>query len=162
MTFETANIRYWDDAHARSTKLNIWAYTAPGAPFTGCTFGTSDGIQGWKTTEITPVINTWGVTARADGAQDADNFRNQNLCFSNNLVDYTPSPGTDRRFGYDKSTKKFETPKMVFYHAMSKITIHIKKGTGYTSTDPFAFATGTNVKLTNYNIKGKLCQDVFA
>lgn len=154
MIFETGNIRYWDDAHARSTKLSIWAFTAPGSTFNNCTFGTSDGIQGWKTTAINPVINTWKVSAY--DYQNAAQFTNQNLCFSNNIVDYTTESKDDRRLGYDTAAnpRHFEAGKLVFYHAMSKITIHIKKGTGYTAADPFEFATGTNVKLTNYNTQG--------
>lgn len=155
MVFDTGNERYWDDAHARSTRLSIWAFTAPGATYNNCTFGASDAIQGWKTTAISPVINTWKVS-KTGGEQTADDFKTQNLCFSNNIVDYTSESKTDRRLGFNTTTtpKAFEGGKLVFYHAMSRITIHIRKGQGYTSTDPFAFADGTNIKLSNYNILG--------
>lgn len=151
--FETGNERYWDDAHARSTKLSIWAFTAPGATYQNCTFGENDGIQGWKTTAISPVIKTWKVSKTGSGQTD-DDFKTQNLCFSNNIVDYTSESKTDRRLEFKTPNKKFDGGKLVFYHAMSRITIHIKKGDGFTDADPFAFPSGTNVKLTNYNISG--------
>lgn len=154
LSFTDAYKRYWDDAHSRSSRLSIWAYTAPGATFTTCTFGASDQIQTWKEAAISPVINTWKVTALDNKAQNEANLINQNLCFTNNIVDYTSQSGTDRRLGFKTPEKKFEGGKLVFYHAMAKLTIHIKKGLGYTNADPFKFATGTNVKLHNVNFSG--------
>lgn len=154
MTFDTGNKRYWDDAHARSSRLSIWAYTAPGATYDGCTFGTNDGIQTWKTTAISPVINTWRVSAYNDNHQDRTQFTNQNLCFSNNLVDYSASSGSDRRLYFLTPDKKFQGGELVFYHAMSKITIHIKKGVGFTQSETLAFASNANIKLHNYNVEG--------
>lgn len=155
MTFDNGNERYWDDAHARSSRLSIWAYTAPGAPFNDCQFGTSDGIQTWKTTAISPVINRWRVSAYTDNnRQDETQFIRQNLCFSNNLVDYSAESGSDNRLYFKTPDKKFQGGEMVFYHAMSKITIHIKKGVGYTPSETLTFASGTNVKLHSYNVEG--------
>lgn len=153
VVFNTGLERYWDDAHARSSKLSIWAFTAPGAIYDNCTFGASDQIQGWKTTAITPTINTWSVT-KSGTEQISSDLISQNLCFSNNIVDYTSASGTDRRLGFKTPDKKFEGGKLVFYHAMSKITIHIKKGNGFAPTDPFAFKTNTTIALTNYNVSG--------
>lgn len=153
VVFNTGLERYWDDAHARSSKLSIWAFTAPGATYDNCTFGASDGIQGWKTTSITPVINTWSVY-KSGTEQIASDLISQNLCFSNNIVDYTSESKTDRRLGFKTPEKKFDGGKLVFYHAMSKITIHIKKGNGYQPSDPFTFKSNTTIALTNYNVSG--------
>lgn len=48
---------------------------------------------------------------------------------------------------------------MKFYHAMSKLTIQIIEGDGFDKTsankaNDFNFASGKNVKLTNFNMKG--------
>lgn len=153
VVFNTGLERYWDDAHARSSKISIWAYTAPGATYETCKFGTADGIQGWKTTAISPVINTWKVY-KSGTEQTSSDLISQNLCFSNNIVDYTSESGTDRRLYFKTPDKKFQGGKLVFYHAMSKITIHIKKGDGYAPTDPFAFNTNTTIVLDNYNVSG--------
>lgn len=188
VVFDDTNKRYWDDAHARSSQLDIWAYAQMGQSWTPCTFEVPNsggtGMDAYKDHtydtstkpspiwtkgndgEIYPAIRTWRAshyttsTASNYRCQDATSVLCQDLLFSNNLTNnpiYNPSSNApDNRLKFNFTTRKF--PKegeanMIFYHAMSKITIHIKKGDGYTDADPFAFTTG-NVKLMGFNTEG--------
>lgn len=186
VVFDDTNKRYWDDAHARSSQLDIWAYAQMGQSWTECTFEVPNsggtGMDAYKdqkyqTTnkpspvwskgadgEIYPAIRTWRASHYTSGDnkyfQDATSVMCQDLLFSNNLTNnpvYNPSSSApDNRLKFNFTTRKFPQAgeaQMIFYHAMSKITIHIKKGDGYTDADPFAFTTG-NVKLMGFNTEG--------
>lgn len=178
VVFDEKTRRYWDDAHARSSLLNVWAYAVKGATSKTAYFevphpGGGTGLAAydektydtstlpapaWTTGEVRPAIHTWKASAAADHAQTQTSLTEQDLLFSNNL---TNSPvynttGTDERLKFDFATRKFPLEgeaQMIFYHAMAKITIHIRKGEGFGSTDPFAFTTG-NVKLMGFNTEG--------
>ena len=185
--FDATNQRYWDDAHARSSQLDIWAYAQKGQNWTKCTFEVPNsggsGINAYKDKEyetsnipnplwskgaegeIYPAIRTWRASHYVDN--NASNYRHQDkttiicqdLLFSNNLTNnksYNGNEFSDNRLKFDFETRKFPQvgeAHMIFYHAMSKITIHIKKGDGFTNSDPFAFTTG-NVKLMGFNTEG--------
>lgn len=187
IVFDSKNQRYWDDAHARSSQLDIWAYAQKGQSWTDCTFevpnANGTGLDAYKdqpyhtantpspvwtkgtTGEIYPAIRTWRashyITSTASNyrCQDATTVMCQDLLFSNNLTNNQTynETGGDKRLKFDFSARKFPQvgeARMIFYHAMSKITIHIKKGDGFTSSDPFAFSTTGNVKLMGFNTEG--------
>lgn len=178
--FDATNQRYWDDAHARSSQLDVWAYAQKGMGWKTCAFEVPNaggvGLDAYKDKtydtstapdpvwtkgaegEIYPAIRRWRASHHYnDGGV---NFRQtqtsvmcQDLLFSNNLTNNTSG---DNRLKYNFGTRKFPQvgeAHMIFYHAMSKITIHIKKGEGFKNTDPFAFSTG-NVKLMGFNTEG--------
>lgn len=157
--------RYWDDAHARSSALSIYAFAVPGWPTTwDGTFNTNDNAGSynpaiWKTTEITPVINIFRVYNNGNQnkyQQTANTIIQQNLCFSNNIADYTAG-GTDRRLKFQFSpTKGFQSGVMRFYHAMSKIYVHLTPGAGfdpYTTSSTFKLSS-TYVTLKGFNVEG--------
>ena len=51
----------------------------------------------------------------------------------------------------------FDKGHLVFNHALTRLTINLKRGTGFgLGTDVFKFAKGTNITLKNVPIKGKL------
>lgn len=181
ITFDANNIRYWDDAFARNTLLDVWAYAQKGQPWTTCTFQVPNpggsGINAYSNkpydtttkpnpvwgsgsaSEIYPAIRSWKASHLDDRSQNQTTVQCQDLLFSNNLTNSQSyvGRGGDNRMKYNTTTHKFPQvgeAQMVFYHAMSKITLHIKKGGGFTTSDPFAFATGTNVKLMNFNNDG--------
>lgn len=165
--FDAKNQRYWDDAHARSTMLSIYAYAQQGqSNWNNCTF---DGKEyktavdetqpyAWTTTEIVPTILTWRASHQ-DGteAQNSTSVLAQDLLFSNNLANY--GTDKDKRLKFDFSTRKF--PKvgeanMIFYHAMSKIVIKIVEGDGFdkTAKTDFQFTTVTTSSNKNLILKG--------
>lgn len=178
VVFDAVNQRYWDDAHARSSLLDVWAYAVRGTTSVDACFevphpGGGTGLDAydaktydtstrpapaWTTGEVRPAIRTWKASAAADHAQTQTSILQQDLLFSNNLTNnqaYNGSGG-DKRLKFDFTNRKFPqegNAQMIFYHAMAKITIHIRKGEGFVSTDPFAFTTG-NVKLMGYNTEG--------
>lgn len=177
IVFDPKNQRYWDDAHARSSQLDIWAYAQKGQNWTNCTFEIPNaggtGINAYKdnpyntantpdpvwtkgsTGEIYPAIRTWKASHHDDHKQSQTSVTCQDLLFSNNLTNN--ATGGDKRLKFDFPNRKFPqkgSANMIFYHAMSKITIHIKKDiNSFTSQDPFAFTTG-NIKLSGFNTEG--------
>lgn len=170
IVFVGDRIRYWDDAHARSSMLSIWAIACPGANpnFNGTTyndntikFNTTTGLQLWNTTKITATSIEWNVpnAGTTEKHQTEESCKNRDLVFSNNIVDYTSQSKTDRRLTFDTSTKKFKDGELVFYRAMSKITIKIMMGEGFTGTNDFRFLGGgtddKNIRLHLFNIWGK-------
>ena len=108
--------------------------------------------------KIYPVIMTWKTSHNPDASvQDGVSTKYQDLLFTNNLANNTAYSKGDNRLKFNFVTRKFPTgedAQLKFYHAMSKITIHIKKGDGFTENDPFEFAEGTNIKLSGLNTEG--------
>lgn len=184
LKFDAVNQKYWDDAHGRSTKLNLWAYGQVGMNWTECSFGVDKSGGGyekhafqtanrfqwnvitnsdWTLSPIYPFIFDWKASHRTDDSQDEETVMCQDLFFSNNLVDNSATGtnlgGVDNSLKFDFTTRKF--PKegeavMKFYRAMSKITIKIVEDAGFdkSATTDFQFKPGTNVKLTDFNTKG--------
>lgn len=115
----------------------------------------------------------WKVTS----SQTEETLASEDLCYSNNIQNggkdgryvwnfeqskYLPekSGATNHSDGQmrialqsttDKtSTGHFDRGHLVFNHALTRLTVNLKKGAGFKTTDPadpFAFATGTNVKI---------------
>ena len=137
-----SNIRYWDDAHARSSMLSLWGLAVPGKATSEWTWkATSDGTEvvdhmPWGTT-TTPTQIYWAVSDNQSEASMAK----EDLCFSNNLADHT-STSSDNRLKFNSTTKKFDTGNMIFYHALTQFTIKIKCGDGFVGN-------GTDFKFTN-------------
>ena len=170
VNFVGNRIRYWDDIHARCSNLNIWAIACPGANpcFNGTSyddtnikFNTTTGLTPWQTTAITATSIEWNVpnAGSTEKHQTEATCKNRDLVFSNNLVDYTSASGTDRRLKFNVGTKKFNGGELVFYRAMSKITININIGDGFSGTGDFKFTGGgtddKNIRLHYFNIWGK-------
>lgn len=184
-------VRFWEDSYSRSSALSILAVCTPGmgagvdqkAWRTGGDAAYS--YQGW--TAISgdgsyPQIE-WpiGESNKTDQSvytkdkknQDVSFIKNQDLCFSNNIGNWTEKGGSDRRMKYDFTNKRFPNKtdqwttdgpyktRMIFYHALSKLTFKIKKGEGFTDTN-FKFdketvngeEVSTNIKLTNFYNSG--------
>lgn len=167
----TTRTRYWDDAHARSSRLSIWAVACDGRNALGGIgtsldetkniFNNKDAKQPWGTTAINATELAWNVPhyTMSTTGQDAESMKNRDLLFSNNVTKYTiNSVETDKRTKYETSNKQFGNSELTFYHALSKITVKIKKGDGFTGTNDFKF-TGTttkkNITLQYFNIWGK-------
>lgn len=59
------------------------------------------------------------------------------------------TPATSDPGHFDKGHLKFK-------HALSRITVQLISGEGFATPAPFAFATGTNIKLLGMKVSGKL------
>lgn len=118
-----------------------------------------------------PIAYNTGVTDQLTYNKDKQNndvsfIKNQDLCFSNNIGDWHENDGADRRLKFDFTTKKFPRAedkwednttyktRLVFYHALTKLTFRIKKGEGFTDAQ-FVFPTGYNIALSNFYNYGK-------
>lgn len=181
LLFDTENQKYWNDAHARSSQLTMWAYAQKGqSGWKDCTFEvlnpSGEGINKykdqpyntrtnipWNTEEIYPAIRYWFSSIYDDGSQDSKTVECQDLLFSNNIANYVgdekvpeDSRKDDRlKFHFDTTPKYFDGGQMYFYHAMSKITIKLIAKDGFIGNgNDFQFKNGSNVSLSNLNKGG--------
>lgn len=148
--------RYWDDCYARNAQLTIYAACSPGSskvieiggksvyPWTSMpTTGA------WSNTVISPTIVDWTVSDN----QTTETLRDEDLCYSNNISKYIEGTEQDKRLKFNSSTRKFDHGNLCFYHALSWITFEIIRDTESFTAQEFQFATGTNIKLTNFYTK---------
>jgi len=173
--FATNYVRYWEDSHSRDSRVSLYAACVPGyyyadsKPSAITANGTTDATKWtvgsdnsyntsyantWNTGYSSTTI-TWPLRSASVANQTATNgfVDNQDLCFSNNVA--YPIGGTDSRIIFDGTEKKFKSGRMVFYHALTKITFKIKKGEGFESTDAFAFTNSNeNIVLKGFNTTG--------
>ena len=170
------NVRYWDDAYGRSAQLSVFAVAVPGKDYTLKNDGKSltDLLAGngtWSTGALSEEI-AWTVSADQSGT---DVIGKEDLTYSNNIsangeggaksYNYTSSAYDTANDGClqfrlkdDKMQDgpgKFDQGNLKFNHALSRITVNLVKGTGY-SEGSFNFATDTNVKILNVPTEGKL------
>lgn len=152
--------RYWDDCYARNAQLTIYAACSPGSskvieiggksvyPWTSMpTTGA------WSNTVISPTIVDWTVSDN----QTTETLRDEDLCYSNNISEYTlESTDYDERLKFDSGTRKFDQGNLCFYHALSWITFEIIRDEESFTEGEFQFATGTNIKLTNFYTENTL------
>ena len=148
--------RYWDDCYARNAQLTIYAACSPGSSKVIEIGGKSDypwtsmpTTEAWSNTAISPTIVDWTVSAN----QTTETLRDEDLCYSNNISKYTEGTEQDKRLKFNSSTRKFDQGNLCFYHALSWITFEIIRDTESFTAQEFQFATGTNIKLTNFYTK---------
>lgn len=146
VNFTAANTRYWDDAHARSSALSIWAIAVPGVTGDGAKWG-SKTAGTWNTTAETKTLD-WSVSA----AQDETTVMAEDLCFSNNIT--KTSETRDERMKYGTTTQyKFDQGKLIFYHALTKITIKLVEGDGFNTISTSDFNLD-NITLKGFKLSG--------
>lgn len=142
--------RYWDDIHGRNSILSLYAIAVPNKE---TVTKNATAFNAWDTKQKegtgTAVVNTIDWTVSTE--QTLKTIADEDLTYSNNVTG-------DNTIGFDTSTKKFEkaegTKSLVFNHALSRITINIKKGDGFGD-----FASDfkvTSVKLSGFNTTGTL------
>ncbi len=150
---DAAYIRYWDDAHGRNSKLSVFAIAVPGKSNQSLESklpeaGTSSAP--WTTAAVSEDVE-WSVST----TQDANIIDNEDLTYSKNIQ------GEDAlKFNLTTSDPngpgKFEEGRLVFTHALSRITVNLKKGDGFDKA-PFAFPpASSNVSVLNVPVSGNL------
>lgn len=181
--FASGYNRFWEDgqaADARESKLSVYSVCVPGYYLDGTQAfssesvtvnGTADNTTPWTIGTSSAYSNTWGnndsygattiawpLRSASVADQSETNFiACQDLCFSNNLSkhsDINNSDNLDERLKYENG--KFTSGRMVFYHALTKVTFKIKKGDGFETTDNFAFTNSAteNIVLKGFNTGG--------
>ena len=151
--------RYWDDCYARNAQLTIYAACSPGSskvieigrksvyPWTSMPT-----TEAWSNTAISPTIVDWTVSDN----QTTETLRDEDLCYSNNISKYTEGTEQDKRLKFNSGTRKFDQGNLCFYHALSWITFEIIRDEESFTAEEFQFATGTNIKLTNFYTENTL------
>ena len=161
--------RYWEDSYSRNSQVSAYAACVPGyylaASVSGTVDGTEDSTTPWTVGSLDSYENKWdasyGTTtlawplrsATADNQNTGDFVNSQDLCFSNNVSNL--STGDDKRLTFSTTTKTFGSGKLVFNHALTRVTFKIKKGDGFTTSDPFAFSNDNeNIVILGVNTSG--------
>lgn len=139
VTFADGKTRYWDDAHGRSSNISVWALAVPGV--NNETFNKS--TKDFSTTTEGLTVD-WTIPT----AQTAATVKSKDLCFSNNVV------GSNAMKFNASDNPKFAQGNLIFYHALTKITVILKEGNGFSSeTTDFNLAE-SGVTLKGFNLNG--------
>lgn len=162
--FASAYGRFWEDSYSRNSQLSVYAACVPdyyletsvneGADPAGTIDATTWMVGGsseydntWKADAGSTTL-AWPLRSASAGHQTGTFPVSQDLCFSNNIT-------ADNRVTFDNTLKKFGSGKLIFNHALSKITFRIKMGEGFQSQDPFAFSNeNENIVLKNCILGG--------
>ncbi|MGN1255490.1 MAG: fimbrillin family protein [Prevotella sp.] len=159
--------RFWEDSYSRNSQLSVYSVCVPSYALkesspSETVSGTEDDTK-WTVANSTTYDNTWstgnGTTtiawplrSKSVSPQDATFLKSQDLCFSNNI---SKNGSTDNRITFNESMKKFGSGRMIFNHALTKVTFILKMGEGFTGKDQFSFTeSGKNVVLSNFNTGG--------
>lgn len=154
---ESGTIRYWDDVYARDAAVSVYGICTPGGTPNAPTIG---GKSTYTHTE-TPTTGAWSTdangltisnwTVSADQANlSAETFADQDLCYSNNIASYN---STDNRMQF--AGGKFDKGNLVFYHALTKVTVNMIAGKGFeVGGGKTAFQSPATATLHNFNTKG--------
>lgn len=160
----TVFVRYWDDVYARKSAISIVAVCTPGygPAKAGATkqdnkpwkiggrdasFQSKDWVS-IESSDLPTIIWPVGYTSVVGVAdQSTPEFTTyQDLCFSNNIGNNSSG---DTRLIFDEINKHFTSGKLIFYHALSKLTFNIKMGEGFSDSE-FKFREGKNITLSNF------------
>jgi len=152
----SAYVRYWDDAYGRDAQLSIFAIAVPGKTYSDNTLENKltavSGEKTWDDAALSENI-AWSVSA---DQSEASTISDEDLVYSNNIQG-------EKKLGFkltDSSNPTgpgtFDKGNLEFTHALSRMTVHLKKGEGYSATGAFAFASGTNVKVLGVPTSGTL------
>lgn len=164
--------RFWEDSYSRNSQLSVYSVCVPGYYLSGSvyegvtpngtvdattwTVGGSDTYSNVWDDDFGSTTIAWPLRSASVISQNAAFIANQDLCFSNNVSKYTISAvATDNRVTFNSELKKFGSGRLVFYHALTKVTFRIKKGEGFQVGDSFAFSNeNENIVLKGFNTSG--------
>lgn len=156
------NYLYWDDAYARDSKVSVYSIAVankergnvaltPGGSIVIGTESPGQAMIPFTTTSPGEPTFKWQIGVSDGGSafkQDQTIFEWADLVFSNNIVNYTSTGGTDNRLKFHTDPRdgvmyhKFDQGELIYYHALTQFTIKIKCGDGFKGD-------GTDFKFTN-------------
>ena len=158
--------RYWDDAFGRDAQLSVFAIAVPGMPSPSNSGNSLEALLAkpeddkvWEGAALSELVS-WTVSK--DQSKD-NKLAAEDLVYSNNIQGVDNDETNDKRlkFTLSDATKTdgpgtFAQGKLEFKHALSRVTVNLTKGTGFT-TSSFAFtSTSGNVSLINVPVSGEL------
>lgn len=185
VSFQESEKRYWDDAHGRYSKLSVFAVAIPNMATDSKGLVTKMGgvSKTWTSPSSHNIV--WEVsTSQTETIVDQEDLAYSNNIkdggkdgrykWDASQSKYLPDP-TGLLTHYDGQMQflqlvpdpgpidtpsgilgKFDKGHLVFNHALSRITVTLTKGDGFTLESPFLFASGTNIKLLGMNVSGTL------
>lgn len=147
--------RYWDDAFGRDAQLSVFAIAVPGMPNPTNSNQTLEALLAkpeddkvWAGTSLSEDV-AWSVTTDQSDVNPST-IANEDLVYSNNIQG-------SNILKFDTNSGKFEKGNLQFTHALSRISVNLTKGTGFTESGSFVFTSTTgNVNLFNVPVSGKL------
>ena len=151
VTQTTEEKRFWDDAHGRNSLIALYAIAVPNK--TSITKNKT-AFDEWDTKqkEGTDAAITNEITWTVSDTQTAAVIADEDLAYSNNV-------SGNNTIGFNTGTKTFEKAEgdksLVFNHALSRITINVKKGDGFGENYETEFIV-TTAKLSGMTTAGKL------
>lgn len=181
ISVDGAYVRYWDDAYGRAANLSVFAIAVPNEDNVTNDNTTLEekltaGTGTWFTEETENEKISWKVST----TQTATTLADEDLTYSNNIKeggiggvyqynfadskypeDITGLTNGKMQFRLQSSTEtdgpgKFDKGHLKFNHALSRVTVNLKKGEGYPTSGAFKFATNTNVKILSVPVSGSL------
>ncbi len=154
LTFDDAYQRYWDDAYGRDAELSVYAIAVPGKTTNSMAAEkklTASENSTWSSEELSHNVD-WTVST----AQTNTTLADEDLIFSNNISDDNKMKFKLTDSNDEDGAGKFDSGNLNFTHALSRITINLKRGAGFSGKNTFQFATGTNVSLNAMPVGGTL------
>ena len=181
ISVDGAYVRYWDDAYGRAANLSVFAIAVPNKDNVTNDNTTLEekltaGTGTWFNEETENEKISWKVST----TQTATTLADEDLTYSNNIKeggiggvyqynfadskypeDITGLTNGKMQFRLQSSTEtdgpgKFDKGHLKFNHALSRVTVNLKKGEGYPVSGAFKFADGTNVKILSVPVSGIL------
>ena len=154
LSFNKAYKRYWDDAYGRDAELSVYAIAVPGK--TTDSKAEEDKLTAsesttWSSEELSHTVD-WTVSTDQTNTTLAD----EDLIFSNNISGDNKMKFTLKDSNDEDGAGTFDSGNLNFTHALSRITINLKRGAGFSGENTFQFATGTNVSLNAMPVGGTL------
>ncbi len=173
--------RYWDDAFGRDSKLTVYAFAIPNKTEatlptwgkTGWTQVDANTNPNWNNATAEDKTVTWSVSA----TQTSTTMEDEDLTYSNNIKSsenenngryhYTWNSTTSvwdvamamgqmiwqpKTNNAGETTGKFDQGHLVFKHALSKIEINLKEGSGFDNTSSSDFTWTANKASATQNI----------
>lgn len=180
LDYVTGQERFWDDAYGRNSSLTVWAFAVPEKNDASLLPVWSE--DGWTAVDAASNPNwftdsdgenatvTWDVATE----QTAASMQNKDLTYSNNIS----SNGLNGRYTHiyggsswsiamgdgalqwiaqetGSTIGKFDQGHLIFKHALSKIEICLKEGTGFntSSTTDFEWTKNQEAATQNMTLK---------
>jgi hypothetical protein len=154
LSFADAYQRYWDDAYGRDAELSVYAIAVPGKTTNSMAAEkklTASENSTWSSEELSHNVD-WTVST----AQTNTTLADEDLIFSNNISGDNKMKFTLTDSNDEDGAGKFDSGNLNFTHALSRITINLKRGAGFSGENTFQFATDTNVSLNAMPVGGTL------
>lgn len=154
LSFADAYQRYWDDAYGRDAELSVYAIAVPGKTTNSMAAEkklTASENSTWSSEELSHKVD-WTVSK----AQTDTTLADEDLIFSNNISGDNKMKFKLTDSNDEDGAGKFDSGNLNFTHALSRITINLKRGAGFSGENTFQFATGTNVSLNAMPVGGTL------